>query len=249
MSGNSAINENYRPVALIPHYNHADKIGGVIARLLAFGLPVLVVDDGSDQTNRALLKTLEQCPGVMLVYRPHNGGKGAAMKIAFRRALASGFSHGLQLDADGQHHLEDVPSVLEKSRTNPTALICGRPCYGSDVPKGRFYGRKITNFWIAVNTLSFDIPDGMCGFRLYPLQAVNQVIQRYPVGDGMDFDTDILVRLHWQNSPMIWFDTPVRYHPGGVSHFRALRDNWLISKMHARLFFGMLRRLCRGKNI
>ena len=73
------------------------------------------------------------------------------------------------------------------------------------------------------------------------------------LGQRMDFDTEILVRLHWRQQPMVWLPTRVHYPADGVSHFRLWRDNLLISSMHARLFGGMLvrapgllwRRLCR----
>ena len=87
----------------------------------------------------------------------------------------------------------------------------------------------------------------MCGFRLYPLAPVQALMQRHPMGERMDFDTDILVRLYWAGVPMVWVPTPVRYSAQGVSHFRVWRDNWLISKMHARLFFAMLWQRMGGK--
>ena len=65
----------------------------------------------------------------------------------------------------------------------------------------------------------------------------------------MDFDTEILVRMHWRKIPIIWINTQVKYKSGGVSHFRGLADNWLISKMHARLFIGMLKRVLAGKKV
>ena len=58
----------------------------------------------------------------------------------------------------------------------------------------------------------------------------------------MDFDTEILVRLHWRALPLVWVKTPVRYASDGISHFDAWGDNVRISKMHARLFFEMLAR-------
>ena len=61
--------------------------------------------------------------------------------------------------------------------------------------------------------------------------------------DNYGFDTEILVRLHWLDVAVIQFPTTVCYPRDGVSHFRALRDNLLISWMHTRLFFGMLLRL------
>ena len=230
-------------VALIPHYNHAATVGQV-----AQALPVLIVDDGSDAAAQQVLRDLAAADAqIEMVWRPHNGGKGAAMKSGFAAAAAQGYSHVLQVDADAQHQLADAEKLLQASAAQPQALVCAAPVYGADAPKSRLYGRKITNFWIWVNTGSRSIRDGMCGFRIYPLAAVASVLQRHSVGERMDFDTDILVRLHWAKIPMVWIDTPVHYEQHGVSHFRVWHDNWLISKMHARLFFAMLWQRIGGK--
>lgn len=233
----------YKPIALIPHYNHAETVGKVVQALSEYGLPVLIVDDGSAPEQKRCLRSLETLPNVWVEYRPNNGGKGTAMKAAFNIAFARGFTHAVQVDADGQHNLADVDKMTAISRENPRALICGKPIYGDDAPKSRLYGRKITNFWIAVNTLSMDIEDGMCGFRLYPLDGIMPIISSQKLGDRMDFDIEILVYSHWRKIPMIWLETSVEYKEDGVSHFRAWADNWLITKMHARLFFKMLGRI------
>lgn len=240
---------NPKFIVIIPHYNHANTIAEVTHQLLAMDLPVLIVDDGSNPENLAMLKPLEAWQKVSVVYSEQNGGKGAAVKKGLIKAQAEGFTHAVQVDADGQHNLSDTLIMLEKSRQNPTALICGRPVYGEDAPKARLYGRKITDFWNMINTLSFDLLDGMCGFRIYPLSTTIPVLQEETIGDRMDFDTEILVRMHWRKIPMVWVDTPVRYQQDGISHFRGWADNWLISKMHARLFFGMIKRVLTGKSV
>jgi hypothetical protein len=94
--------------------------------------------------------------------------------------------------------------------------------------------------WVWINTLSFRIADGMCGFRCYPLQAIEQLLKNQTLGQRMDFDIDIAVRLYWQGLDVINLDTKVKYPLDGVSHFRMLHDNLLISRKHAELFFGML---------
>lgn len=234
------------PIAIIPHYNHSNTVGNVIAQLQQLGLPVLIVDDGSTAEHQQTLKQFEH-DKVIIVFRPENGGKGAAVKTGLQEAFARGFSHALQVDADGQHNLTDTSELLRLANQSPQAVVCGAPIYRDDAPKARLYGRKITNFWLAINTLSFDIKDGMCGFRLYPLTEIMPIITHASLGDRMDFDIEILVHCHWHSIPFKWFNTPVSYNNGGVSHFRGWADNWLISKMHARLFFGMLRRLLTGK--
>ncbi|MDU8924501.1 glycosyltransferase family 2 protein [Pasteurellaceae bacterium LIM206] len=226
-------------VVVIPYYNHPATIADVVHRVLNQGLDCLIIDDGSDEVAKLALEPLKQIEQVKVYHRIQNGGKGAAVKTGFQQALALGYSHVLQVDADAQHQLEDCSKFVEYAKRYPLDLICGQPIYAEDAPKARLYGRKITNFWIAINTLSLSIPDGMCGFRLYPLSAL-QKLKLNQVGDFMDFDVEILVRLYWQKIRFHWIATPIKYQPEGVSHFRGWKDNLLISKMHARLFFTML---------
>jgi hypothetical protein len=119
-------------------------------------------------------------------------------------------------------------------------MILGQPVFDESVPKNRLYGRRVTNWWIAINTVSLAIADGMCGFRLYPLAAVGKLINTTQIAQGMDYDIEIVVRLYWQGIEAINIPTAVCYPYDGVSHFRLLHDNVMISKTHARLFFGML---------
>lgn len=232
----------FKPCAVIPVYNHGAKVGTVVAALRTLNLPCMLVDDGSDADCATVLDALAG-PGVTLVRRAVNGGKGVAVQEGLRAAAAAGYTHALQIDADGQHDLDDAQRLLDKAQAEPRALVCGQPVFGDEAPRVRFYGRRLTSFWVWINTLSSDIPDAMCGFRVYPLAQTLPVLPGS--GDRMDFDIGVLVHLRWANVPMCWIPTRVSYPVDGVSHFRGLADNWLISRMHARLFFGMLRRLPR----
>jgi glycosyltransferase involved in cell wall biosynthesis len=225
---------------VIPVYNHARTVANVVDRIRAHGVACLLVDDGSDAACAAELDRIAATGAADLLRLPKNGGKGYAVKAGLRAALAAGHTHALQVDADGQHALDDIPAFAAQSRAHPDAIICGRPTYGADAPRARLYGRWLTHVWVWINTLSLDIPDAMCGFRIYPLDSVVAIINRAWTGDRMDFDIAVLVKLHWAGIPSLWFPTAVTYHRNGISHFRGLRDNALISFMHARLFFGML---------
>lgn len=130
------------------------------------------------------------------------------------------------------------------AQSNPGAVISGAPDY-RNVPRLRLYGRYLTHVWVWINTLSLEIQDSMCGFRIYPLEITLGVLEKSYTGDRMDFDPEILVRLHWDGVRIIQMRTTVTYPRDGVSHFRGVRDNVLISWMHTRLFFGMVWRLPR----
>lgn len=230
-----------KAVAVIPHFNHSGTVGQVAHAMRAAGLSVMIVDDGSRPAECEVLRQLATEPGIQVRFCAHNGGKGHAMKEGLRWAWAEGHTHALQVDADGQHQLDDAPRLLAEAREVPHALVCGRPVYGDDAPAVRRYGREITNFWASVNS-GVRVRDAMCGFRVYPLAPTCELIARESLGNRMDFDIEILVRLVWAGVPLRWVDTPVRYEPGGISHFAPLRDNLRIGGMHARLFGGMLLR-------
>jgi glycosyltransferase involved in cell wall biosynthesis len=232
---------------IIPVYNHEAAIPLVVQKLKQFKLPCILVNDGSSVNCSNVLAECadKESSWLTLLIRPVNGGKGAAVIDGMKAAYRLGYSHVIQIDADDQHEVNDIPKFITVAESNPDTLILGDPLFDGSAPKSRLYGRKITNFWIIINTLSYSIADGMCGFRVYPLADVMRLLDATTLVEGMDFDIDIVVRLYWQGLPVINIPTQVTYQENGISHFRLLNDNLLISKAHARLFFGMLIRFPR----
>lgn len=228
--------------AVIPVYNHGEAIGAVVSAVLGHALPCVLVDDGSDASCASVLSDIAAAnpQAITLVRLAENQGKGGAMMAGLRKALQLGYSHALQIDADGQHDVTDIPAFLAASEGHPDRIVCGCPIYDASVPKGRLYGRYLTHVWVWINTLSFAIRDSMCGFRVYPLAQTVALINDVSIGRRMDFDVEILVRLYWRGMGIVNLPTRVSYPSDGVSHFRVWLDNVLISRMHARLFFGML---------
>ena len=234
----------FSPCVLIPCYNHGAMMSGVLDRLQPFNLPCIVVDDGSDKTTQdELARLAAEYRNLMLIRLPVNAGKGAAVISGIQVAADAGFSHAVQVDADGQHAIEDIPRLLALAKEHPTALISGQPIYDDSVPRSRLYGRWVTHIWVWIETLSLQLKDSMCGFRVYPVAPTRQLAQRVTLGKRMDFDTEVMVRLYWQGNTSYFIPTRVTYPQDGLSHFDALKDNLRISLMHTRLFFGMLPRI------
>lgn len=235
-----------RCAAVVPVFDHERAVGAVLDGLRAAGLHSFVVDDGSgERCARELDRLAATRTDVTLVRLPANLGKGGAVMAGLRAAHAAGFSHALQIDADGQHAVTDVPRFLAEAAAHPDAVVCGQPVFDASIPRSRLYGRYLTHVFVWLNTLSFSIPDTMCGFRVYPLAPVVALIDRVRLGTRMDFDIEILVRLHWEGQSLRWLPTRVSYPADGLSHFRLWLDNALISRVHARLFAGMVLRLPR----
>ena len=231
----------FRICAIVPVFNHAVTLPATLAGVRQARLPCIVVDDGSAAAQSAAIDRAAAAAGATLLRIDRNGGKGAAVKCGLRHAALDGYTHALQIDADGQHELADIERFVANARARPDAIVIGVAQLGDDVPRVRRIARHLTHVWVWINTLSFDIADSMCGFRIYPLATVLDLLDS--TGDRMEFDVEILVRAHWRGTPVVNLPTRVQYPADGVSHFRVVRDNALISAMHARLFFGMVRRL------
>jgi glycosyltransferase involved in cell wall biosynthesis len=229
---------------LIPIYDHKDEIGGVVDEIVGFGLPVLIVDDGSDAPTRRVLDELAgRHTAVEVCRRPHNGGRGAALKTGYRLASERGFSHVLQLDADGQHCASDVPDFLAAMTRDPGTLVLGAPLFDASAPKSRLYGRQLSRVMVWLTTLSFDIEDPLCGFRGIPLAPTIALLDQVATGDHMEFDPELVIQLHWAGVPVRNVPTRVVYREGGLSHFDMLRDNARLTSVYTRAVGGMLWRL------
>lgn len=235
----------YRPCIIIPFYRHEGAIAGTVQRLKRFGLRCSIVDDGSGESSRAALQDIarREADWVRLCGYEQNRGKGEAVMTGCAQARAAGFTHAIQIDADGQHDADDLPRLLAVSRAQPQALVTGIPIFDESVPRARLYGRYLTHFWVWVQTLSFQIRDSMCGFRVYPLDTALAVWSEGRVGRRMDFDTEIMVRMFWRGVTVLSVPTRVTYPADGVSHFRMVRDNVRLTWMHLRLLAGMCLRL------
>lgn len=230
---------------VVPHYDHLDQFRRFLPGLAAVDIPLVVVDDASPQ---ATFKGLEELlasstANATLVRHSSNRGKGGAVMSGLRAARDAGFSHALQIDADGQHDCADIDTFLAAATERPESVICGEPVFDDNISSLRYYGRYVTLSFSYLETLSTDIHDALCGFRLYPLQSITKIIDNSRLGERMAFDPELLVRAVWAGIPLHYVPVSVAYPEDGKSHFHYLRDNVEISWMHTRMLVGMVFRL------
>ena len=227
---------------VIPVYRHGSTLEAVVKSLLSFNFPIIVVDDGNDEENRACISAVEKSyPLVTVVTRTKNGGKGRAMIDGVCKADEMGITHILQLDSDGQHDAGRAARFIELSEKNPDAIICGYPEYDKDAPKSRVNGRKFANGWIHFVTLSKDIKDAMIGFRVYPVDSFIKMLNRTLYIDSrMGFDIEVLVKMFWQGVPIISEPVKVFYPADGISNYNYFTDTLRVSAVYTRLCFGLL---------
>lgn len=231
----------------MPVYDHHAALPRLIDVLRSTRLTCWLVDDGSHAPCAHVVQALcsDNPQWLRRLRLETNQGKGAAVLAGMRAALAAGFTHAVQIDADLQHDPSRIGDFVSAAERNPSAVINGVPQYDASVPAVRLHGRRITTVLVWVHTLSRRIADAMCGFRLYPVESVVALDQRVRIGRRMEFDADIIVRLFWAGVPVVNLKTPVTYPADGVSHFRMLRDNLRMGWLHLRLLGGMLVRLPR----
>jgi glycosyltransferase involved in cell wall biosynthesis len=233
-------------LVIIPTYNTGPALQETVRAALAAWRPVWVVVDGSTDGSDALLDGISAPPEDLRVLR-HSGnqGKGAAVLTGARAADEAGFTHVLVFDADGQHPADRIPQFMAESAANPSAMIAGLPQFPGNAPGERVFGRKLANFWTAVDSGWCGPADVMFGMRVFPLRDLIAVMDSTRHGRRYDFECETAIRLAWRGVPVVDVPTPVRYVPpeeGGVSHYKYVRDNLRLVWLFLRLLPGGLRR-------
>jgi glycosyltransferase involved in cell wall biosynthesis len=215
----------------IPVYNNKDTVRAV-ALACREELPhVVVVDDGSTDTDvGALLSDVD----VGVLRHAVNAGKGQAILTALRHVRERGGEFMITLDADGQHHPGDIPKLLAAIEGNPAAIIIGaRRMDGPNVPAASRFGLRFSDFWLRVET-GVGMRDTQSGFRAYPVAYVSALRL---TGNRYEFETEVLAKAAWAGLAVVSVDIEVTYAERGrrVSHFKPWLDNLRISWMHSKL--------------
>lgn len=234
------------PCLLIPIYDHGSTIRRVVESLETADLPLVIVNDGSGLATRTTLDRIaSDFEWVDLRHHAVNRGKGAALATGYRAAAGRGFTHVIQLDADGQHEAADVKRFLAAAHQFPDALVLGRPIFDQSAPRRRVYARRLSQGLVWLATLSREVRDPLCGFRCIPLSSTLALMDQTVMGEHMEFEPELAVRLVWEGIPVVNLDTRVRYYPDGISHFDVLRDYLRMAWLYVRLVLGMLTRVRR----
>jgi glycosyltransferase involved in cell wall biosynthesis len=167
-----------RVLAIVPAYNEATRIAPVVERLVALGLPVLVVDDGSRDGTAAAASAA----GARIL-RQANAGKGAAMRAGCAWAIVQGYDRVVLLDGDGQHDAREAPRLLRAAER--ADLVIGRRIIdlGRQPLYRRFFNRMSS--LIVTVVAGRRIRDSQSGFRVFD----PSLLLRLPL-KGMRYDLE-----------------------------------------------------------
>jgi len=237
---------DYKKAILIPVYRHGKACEQVVDNLESFckenQVKIILVDDGNGEETKIHLKNIIEKHGdfVELIANEKNMGKGVAFRNGMMRAEELGFTHVLQLDADGQHDSSRCSFFFEKSMQSPEKMICGYPEFDETAPGHRKGGHRFANTWCAIVTWSGGIVDSLCGFRIYPVKATCDFLRKGHIDSRMGFDIDILIKLIWRGVKYEFYPVKVTYPMDGISNFHPFRDNVRISWVFTKFFCGMI---------
>ncbi len=220
-------------VAIVPTYRNRATLPQVLQELCAAGLPVIAVDDGSEDGTREFLALWSgQGPGRTAIARSANGGKARALLDGLEAAAAAGHDIALTVDADGQHLVADALRVLQAA--GPDALVCGaRDATAPTYPWASLLGRRIWSLGVRSLT-GIGVSDPVCGLRAYPVAAMQQI---RCVSGRYAWEEEALVRAAWRGVQIRQVDVHTVYAPPEtrVSHYRIGRDWGESLRVYARL--------------
>jgi glycosyltransferase involved in cell wall biosynthesis len=206
---------------VIPVYNHEKTIAEVAKQALKLNLPVIIVDDGSNDNTYLRLKNIK---GIQNLRHMRNLGKGAALLTGFVKAAKAKMNWAITLDADGQHNPIDAVSMMKAIPEGKRPVIIGKRIgmTGENVPWTSQIGRRFSNFWVLLSG-GPKMADSQSGFRIYPLpETLNLKI----FSKRFQYEVEVLVKAGWKGIPVIEVPIGVNYEPRGkrISHFRPVVD-------------------------
>ncbi|MDD5422683.1 MAG: glycosyltransferase family 2 protein [Candidatus Omnitrophota bacterium] len=156
---------------LIPSYNEARSIGGIVRELKEKGLDVFVVDDGSTDNTASIAES----QGAIVVKHKVNKGKGASLQEGFKHILKKNFDAVMIMDGDGQHKVSDIDGFLSKmEETGADVIIGNRMMDISSMPLIRIHTNRFMSNLISI-ICGQKIPDSQCGFRLIKREVLDKI--------------------------------------------------------------------------
>ena len=229
-----AIKDKNQPniCVIMPTYNNEQTLKQVIDSVLKYSSAVIVVNDGSTDSTREILKRYQK--KIEIVAYEKNRGKGFALSCGFDCAEQLGYTHAITIDSDGQHYASDIPQFVKAANENPNGLIVGSRNFTQDnMPPKNTFANRFSNFWFIVQTAR-RLSDTQTGYRLYPLLKMNRL---RPFTSRYEAELEILVRCAWRNITIKSIPIHVFYAPeeDRVTHFRPVADFFRISVLNSIL--------------
>ena len=234
-------------IVTVPTWNEAGNIGRLIdeIRALPGDVEVLVADDDSpDGTWRILLEKAREDPGVHLLHRKGNRGRGTAGAEAYVKALEMGADVAGEMDADFSHQPSFIPELLEPinrydivigSRLVPGGRDVGRPWFR------RLVTRLSCRF--AALVLGLGVRDANSGFRFFSRRALELADPAGAFSAGPAIVHELLFKAVRKKATVT--EVPITFVERGLGEsklgFRTLLSGlWKVLELRIRAWTGRL---------
>jgi glycosyltransferase involved in cell wall biosynthesis len=225
------MNTRARIAVLIPAYNAAESLRGVIEGIKVYVSTVVVVDDGSTDATAEVA----QAAGVQLLRHQINRGKGVALRTGFWFLLQQGYRAIITMDADGQHDPSYLPLFIGAYEEGRGDIVIGSRA-------GEFNAMSwLRRFWnrLGVKAVSkligTPLTDTQSGYRLIKAE----VLQGLPLrAVGYEVELELLIKACKRGHRVVEIRVTTHFIDGRPSsHFRPVRDTWLVCRTFLQEFF------------
>jgi glycosyltransferase involved in cell wall biosynthesis len=194
---------------VIPVYNERNTVAEILRRVQRTGRAseIILVDDGSTDGTREILRTLESPPSVIVLFHEKNRGKGAALRTGFQKASGEVI---LIQDADLEYNPSEYPALLEPIESGKADVVYGSRFLGSS--------HRVTMFWhmvanqiltlatnILYNSILSDMETGYKVFRADLLKSLTLRANRF------DFEPEITAKMLKRKVRL--FEVPITFNP------------------------------------
>ena len=228
-----------RRLAIVPAYDEADSVGGVVRELRSVDpdLHVVVIDDGSTDETAAVA----EAAGAEVVRLPFNLGIGGAMQTGYQYALERGFHLAVQVDGDGQHDPQELGKLLEPILDGSADMAVGTRFAGGARYRPPFARRVgiVVFAWLVSLLVRQRVTDTTSGFRAVNRKGILLFASDYP-HDYPEVETTVLVFRH--RLRMVEVPVAMRTRSTGRSSITLFRSIYYVVKVTLALFVGLFRR-------
>lgn len=201
--------KNAKILLIIPAYNEQDSIENTIEQVKKYGYDYVIINDGS----KDLTELICQEKGYNYISLPHNLGIGGAVQTGYKYALQNNYDIAIQFDADGQHDIKYVESLIKPIINNEAHFVLGSRFIVKD--EDNFQSTQMRRIGISLISSLIKyfsdsrIYDTTSGFRAANIDVIKRFVDNYP-----------------------------SEYPEPISTFELLKDNYIVKeipvKMHER---------------
>ena len=213
---------NERTLVIIPAFNEEESLPGVLAALRAEapGYDVLVVDDGSGDGTSSVARSA----GVMVARLPFNLGVGGALRTGFRFAGRHGYRRAVQFDADGQHDVAGLNTLLAELDRGADVVVGTRFASRQDGYRtGAMRGGAMSVLRLALSLLAGQrFTDTSSGFRAYSRPVIEYFAHAYPL-EYLSDTVESLLLACYAGFNVVEVPVTMRERSGGVASTRNFR--------------------------